>query len=461
MSTYDAASADLLLANWTRSIALFEDTARSELVSLKARSRDLVKNTGHARGWLHRLKRNVIGHSGIQLQSRVVNTQGRPDRLAIQRIESEWRKWARRGACTVCGQLSLHDVQKLALEHIAKDGEAVIRIVYGFDNGFDFAVQVLDPLALDHDAHREPSLVMGVEQDDWGRPTRYHLIRNFGRSGYRYRRDHLKLPAAQVIHAFERIEAGQRRGIPWLHAAMVESKHLSEYRESELVAARWGANKLATITGDADSTVGSDAETPTELSTPGTIHELPPGAKLEPFDFDHPNDGFKDFEKAVLRDISSSVGMSYVGYANDLEGVSYSSIRQGTLDERDTFRDVQTLLSSQVLQPMFERWLATQVAAGRIPLGKRRLHELEAVKWQGRGWAWVDPKKEAEASVLEVDANLTSRTDLAASRGEDLEEVFRKIQAETELAAQYGINLAATEMSPQPREDDGADDDEA
>ena len=40
---------------------------------------------------------------------------------------------------------------------------------------------------------------------------------------------------------------------------------------------------------------------------------------------------FADFHASVLRSVASGLGISYVTLANNLEGVSYSSIRQASI----------------------------------------------------------------------------------------------------------------------------------
>ena len=62
--------------------------------------------------------------------------------------------------------------------------------------------------------------------------------------------------------------------------------------------------------------------------------------------------------KALLRFVSSSLGVSYNALASDLEGVNYSSMRSGLLIERDQWRMLQSLMKEQMLQPIFEDWIS-------------------------------------------------------------------------------------------------------
>ena len=56
--------------------------------------------------------------------------------------------------------------------------------------------------------------------------------------------------------------------------------------------------------------------------------------------------------------------MSYHGLSNDLTEVSFSSIRSGTLEERDQWRVLQDWFASAVLEPLFHEWLQMALLSG-------------------------------------------------------------------------------------------------
>ena len=61
--------------------------------------------------------------------------------------------------------------------------------------------------------------------------------------------------------------------------------------------------------------------------------------------------------------------------------------------------------------------------------------------WQPRGWTWVDPVKDIQAHTLAYNLGITSLSDIAATQGRDLEDVFDSIAKDAELAEQYGIKI--------------------
>lgn len=64
---------------------------------------------------------------------------------------------------------------------------------------------------------------------------------------------------------------------------------------------------------------------------------------------------------------------------------------------------------------------------------------LGSAKWLPPSWPWVDPLKDARAAIMEMDANLRSRSDIIAERGYDAEEIDRQIAADNARAASLRI----------------------
>lgn len=58
----------------------------------------------------------------------------------------------------------------------------------------------------------------------------------------------------------------------------------------------------------------------------------------------HPNNGFGEFNRSVLQQIASSLGVSYNKLVKDYSSVNYSSLREGSLDEQAYFAEQQQFL---------------------------------------------------------------------------------------------------------------------
>lgn len=142
------------LQNWQPHNWSADALAQSDLDKLRARSRSLARDNDYMHRFLQMAENNIIGREGFILQGRVTMSNGAADTLANQAIERSFERWARRGVCEVSGSLSFADVQRLLIRSVARDGEALVRHIIGFDNGFGYALQVLDIDRLDTDYNR-------------------------------------------------------------------------------------------------------------------------------------------------------------------------------------------------------------------------------------------------------------------------------------------------------------------
>jgi lambda family phage portal protein len=239
--------------------------------------------------------------------------------------------------------------------------------------------------------------------------------------------------------------------VPAASAAIVSLKMLHGYREAELVAARTAAAKMGFFispAGDDFMADGYEGEggtgAPIYDAEAGTFHQLPAGVDFKPFDPSHPTSAYADFEKAVLRGISGGLGVSYSSLANDLEGTSYSSIRQGALEERDFYRTLQTFMMEHFLDPLYRVWLDHVIDQGLTPITGMGKYEKFSLNFafRPRGFQWVDPLKEINAAVVGLQNGILSHTDIAANYGRDAEETFAQIMRDKEMAGRYGLNMA-------------------
>ena len=459
VTVFHGAQGGRLTLDWIASILSADQEIKGNLRLLRARARELSRNNPVAKSYLKLLVANVLGEKGIGYKPQVRNNDDSLNSAFNAKIEKAWTEWAKKGNCTVDGKLSLRAVQALVLKTLATDGEVFIRRIRGFDgNKFRYALQLIDPDQVDHlytraASKQENEVRMGIEVDQWGRPVAYFINRqhpsDLGGSLVKER-----IPADQVLHLYDPERVQQTRGITWFHPCMLELRMLGGYVEAELVAARTGAAKM----GFLKYTDASAYETPNDdaASTgryrieaqPGVIETLPPGMDFTAWNVDHPAGAFPTFVKAMLRFISSSLGVSYNALASDLEGVNYSSMRSGLLIERDQWKILQSLMKEQLLQPIFEDWLSLALLSGALVLDSRDPGRFLEGKWEPRGWVWVDPLKDVQAGILGIGAGLTSRDALISDQGGDVEEVLEQLSEEKKLAEEFDIDISIGAKAP-------------
>jgi lambda family phage portal protein len=291
---------------------------------------------------------------------------------------------------------------------------------------------------------------MGVELDANGKPVAYWMFEEHphhrDQFGTRTARKHVRVPADEIIHCFIQERAGQTRGVPMMSNVLSRLKMLDGYEEAELVASRIGASKMGFFTSPSgDEFVGDDNDNgvPIMEAEPASFVQLPEGMDFKPFDPQHPTTAFSDFEKAILRGIASGLGVSYVSLSNNLEGVSYSSIRQGTIEDRDHYKMLQQFMVDHFVDDVYRSWLEQAMTYGAVtlPITKYDIF-ADSVTYRPRGFSWVDPQKEIRASIDAVSNGIISLQDVHSQYGKDTEEVFEAISREKELAERYDIETA-------------------
>lgn len=463
---FDAAVINRLTASWQSINLAIDAELRTDLDRMRARSRELFKNNEYAAKFSRTVRSNVVGPEGFRFKANVKDPDGSVDDFANKAIEKSFSKWTRPDECDVAGKRSFVDICDAAGLALARDGEYLIRKRFGAGAGsFGYQLQMLDVDRLDTlynvwPADGRNAVIMGVEIDQWRKPVAYHLWNRHPTEAATVTRYRERVPADQIFHGFIPMEDEQTRGIPWMHAAMRRTNDLNGYREAAVIAARIGAAKMGFYTTPdgnpapvADGVEGGTDESQPDFiteATPGTFGVLPEGYGFTAFNPDYPHAQFDMFCKAALRGIASAIPGSYHSLANDLEGVSFSSIRSGTLEERDDWMKIQKWMITQLLVPIYEDWLDMALLRGAIllptgsalPLSKKP--KFVDHVWQGRRWQWVDPLKDMAANVLAIENGLASPQQVAAQQGRDIDEIIDDLAAFQKLLAAKGVTLTGT-----------------
>ena len=448
---YAGARGGRLFGDFGNSNNSADSEMRYALEVLRDRSRELVRDNEYAKRYMQLLKTNVVGDRGFHLQVKARNSDGTLDQVGNAIIENAWKKWGRLGSCTVDGKMSWLDVQRYVIETMARDGECFIRKVRGKNYKDGFSLQMLEAdlidekknEALNNGAH----IRMGIEMDKRHKVVAYWVLtahpgdRFFQAQSQR----HIRVPAEEILHVYMPTRSHQTRGEPFMTPALSAMKQLMAFREAELIAARISASKMGILTSPGgEEYVGDDADQamPVIDTQPGSWHQLPAGYSMQMFDPSHPNAGFGEFESAMLRGISSGLGVSYAALSSDLSSVNYSSIRQGALDERDGYRSLQQFVIEHAVEPIFREWLMSAMDFGDMEIPGTRFDKFaDNSTWRGRGWNWIDPLKEMNAAVVGLKNGILSMQDVAGQYGRDVEETFSQIARDRELADQFGIKM--------------------
>lgn len=457
---YAGASSSRTLEDFIMGTLSADTALRGALQVLRNRARELTINNSTATAIPQIFSENVIGEDGILYQATVTRPDGSYDEAVNQQLEAAWYRWCEPKYASVDRQMSWEDIQTLIVESEVTDGEVILRLVPGFKNPFGFAVEVIDPDQLDHTYWRSASpgqneIRMGVEVDVWGAPVAYHLWSNHPSEARR--RVRTRVPADQILHFYLKRRPRQTRGVTWFAPMIVDVQMHGGYRMAELMAARVAAAKQGFFELDenADAPEATESEDgkpyiPLEGS-PGSFELLPKGLKFKPWDPQHPNAGFAQFDQAILRSLAAGFRISYMAVSADLTKTSFSSGRIGADAERAVYRKLQKRFVTRVAKPVHRAWARMAMLSGALQLPTYETERYLAASWHPRVFTYVDPEKDLNYRLAEVGAGVNSLTRIAAERGRDLVEVLQERKREIELAATLGVPITlGTGAAPQP-----------
>jgi len=447
-----------------------DEEIKRDAHTLRARARDIAKNNPLGKNYRRIILNGVIGPTGFDHEAQVLGADGKPDKTINATIDGAFDAWAA-GPVTRDGSLNLLMLQRQLFPTTRVEGDAFVRLWEGSDvNDFGLALEPIDPDQVDHTynqeaiAGRQNEIRMGVELDADGKRVAYHVFR--GPYTGSLVRERERIPAEQIVHVYDPERANQTRGVTDFHAVLLEMHFLWHYFESELVAARLGSSQPVIWERIEGSQYGSEDPAATEAEKnkrreltelePGTFGYAPDGYRPSAFKLDHPTTAFSDFVKACERKVSAGLGISYGELCADHSDASFSAQRHATESTRDTLRDMQAWWTVMFLWPIYRAWLKNALLAGAASRGRKGLvlpdsanwRRYAAVKFEPRGFDYIDPVKDRTADVLALDNGLDCATDIVARRrqGRTFEQIARKRAEEIALCKELGIPSSSAEV---------------
>ena len=435
---YEGASTGRRMGFWGTSTTGPSSVVINNLNTLRARSRQLIRNNPLVDGGTDSYVANLIG-SGINPRWQVNDPTLK---LGLQKL---WEDWV--DEADFAGVLNFYGLQSLICRGLIDAGEILVRLIPRRpEDGLSVPLQIqlleADHLDVAYSTIWENGneIRMGIEIDAEGKRVAYHLWPEH--PGEAFITNHniaqrIRVPAAEILHIFRPLRAGQMRGRPWFSSIIVKIHELDQYSDAELVrkkgAAMFGGfiTEASGMTGDASAFFGIRGDNDSEnrdvvALEPGTFPILPRGLDVK---FSQPVDVGQTYEvwlKQNLRETAMGIGVTYEQFTGDLSGVNYSSIRAGLLEFRRRVMQLQReILIFQFCRPVSHAWTDAAVLSGALTIPgyfpNRRIYRR--IKWRPDGWAWVDPVKDVSAEKEGVRDGFKSRSQVVAERGGDIETV--------------------------------------
>lgn len=462
---YDAADhGSQELAAWWPSIGAPDTEYSDSRDTVVARVRDQVRNDPWATGAVKREIDNVIG-ADLRLSAQ-------PDYRALgldadwaadfaRQAETAWRSAAYdvRLLFDVTRTQTWGELMLLAYRHFVIDGEALAVLRWRPDRGgYATCVQIVDPDRLSNPQEQADTETLrgGIGFNADGAPVRYHIRRRHpadyvGMSDFRWTavRRETEWGRPVCLHYFERLRAGQTRGVSAFAPVIKRLRMLARYDEAELAQALLSAILGAFVESPYDHEMVAQA-----ISEDGSpvndyqrlrkqFHDdrrytlngvgLPmlfPGEKIGWHTAQRPSQGFAPFQATFLRSLASSRGMSYEQVSADWSQTNYSSARGALVEAWKSLGAGRQRFCQRMATPIYAAVLEEAIDRGdvELPAGAPDYQDARTAyarcRWIGPGRGWVDPVKEAQAAQIRMAICVSTLENEAADQGLDYQEII-------------------------------------
>lgn len=451
---FEAASIGARLGDWGMSGAGPTASLTGGLATVRKRSRDAERNNPIAKGGIDSFVSNLVG-TDISPNWNLDN-KDQKDELQQLWIDSQLE-------ADFYGISDFYGTIEIACRSMIRDGEVLGRF-HEVDPSegllVPLQVQLLEADHLDHTYHDISPLGneirFGIE---WrkGRRYRYWLWDDHPGENYLHGSDLTRKPvdAADIVHVFRPMRAGQARGIGWLAPVLIKLREIDICDDAELVrkkiAALWGGFIYSdsppsprTTTGGELKGIDSSGISSIELKA-GTFPVLKNGFKVQFHQSPDVGNNYLGFMKTQLREVARGFGPTYEQLTGDLEGVNFTSLRAGLIEFRRLCETIiaRTLIF-QYCRPYVNRWIRAAVLNGAtktISVSEylRNPRAFHRVDWNPDGWDFVQPVVDRVAEQMDIRNGLETRGQKIAKRGGNVEQVDRQNAAEKANAEANGL----------------------
>lgn len=331
------------------------------------------------------------------------------------------------------GRTDIFGLQADVARGLVVDGESFVQIIETDDGP---RPRLLPPELIDESMTRDLGdgrfIVSGVEFAADGTRAAYHVLPVRPTDVFATTGTPVRIPSESILHVFKPLGAGQVRGVSWLAPIILPANELDQLQDALTVGAKTAAMFAGFLTNQ-NAVSGDDpfeGEAVPSLE-PGTLQRLPGGWTV---DFSTPAQVSQvdPLLKMGLRQIAAGLGLPEHMVSGDLSGANYSSLRAGLLPFRQRVEQVQYhCLVPQLLAPVWRAVIAWAGAVGELPGFETDPRRYFRVEWLPPRPLQVDPLKDTQATIEELNAGLTSRKKAVAERGWSLDDLDAEIAADT------------------------------
>lgn len=446
---YDASDTGRLQSQWNTQNLSAEMTDRYERDTVRARARDLERNSDVMNSVLRAFKRNVIG-GGLQVRI----TTGEPELDCG--LEHMWNQWCRRGNCDVTGQQSFAQIVRMCIQRKVADGGVLVVKRYTSQGVLPFQLQVLEVDELDttqlQPKKQGNKVVGGIEYNRWNRPEGY-WIRQYSVDGYTLMKP-VYLEANDVIFYYTRKRPSQVREMSDLSPTLTRIKDMNEFMTAVTIKEKIAAclavfikrvNPSGPPGKGREARNGPSVQYEGKRVVPGMIMEMNMGDEAQMLNPAGQGTDATAFIKAQQRMISSANGLSYEATSRDMSETNYASARQSMIEDDLTYDEEKELLIECLLDEVYESFVISCWLKGVISPADfwEKKDQYLSHEWVIKPKRWIDPAKEANANATMLKTGQKTFQQICAENGRDWKKVVDEIEEACSYASEKGFDLMA------------------
>ena len=441
--SYDAAGYGNGSANWHVVNQSAELTDRYNRDTIRARTRDLERNSDMLNSVVSAYKRNVFG-SGYSLRPRTGDDS--TDKI----LQDAWKRWCKKQNCDVTGTQSFNQIMRMCVQRKKVDGGILILKRYTNQGFLPFQLQTMEVDELDQaqiqPKHAGNKVIGGIEYNRWNRPRGY-WFRQYDLNGS-LSLNPIYVDAKDVIFYFTKRRPSQVREMSDLSPTVTRIRDTNEFMTAVSVKERITACLAVFIKRTYPSQRGRDLESRPRKNyegktiAPGMIREMDPNDEIQVVNPNGQGTHASTYIKLMQHMIGAGQGLSYEATSRDMSGTNYSSARQGMIEDGLTYDDEKELLL-EVMDEIYETFVISCVLAGVIDAPgfwddkERYLNHV----WTAAPKKWIDPAKEATANKIALNTGQKTFQQMAAENGRDWKEQLDETLEVLEYAKERGLEI--------------------
>lgn len=443
---YDAAGYGRINAGWRVHNESAEITDRNSRDVVRARARDLERNSDIAQSVIYAYKRNVVG-KGYTLRSRT------EDDTLNKQIEKAWKRWCKARNCDVTGEQTFNEILRMIVERKKVDGGMIVLYRYTPGGVVPFKLQALEVDELDTNQTRPNTpgnrVVGGIEYNEYRRAVGY-WIRQYDIEGWQIL-DPVFIEAKDVYFFKTKHRPSQLREMSDMTPTITRIRDANEFITAVSVKERIAAClsvfiKKTLPTGGigrgAVRQVDGQVDYAGKRLGPGMIMEMNAGDDAQVVDPKGAATDATAFLKTQQGLIGAGQGLSYEAVSRDMTGATYSSARQNAIEDESTYAEDIELLTDFMTE-VYENFIISGYLTGlfHMPGFWDKKADYMEHTWVKSPKKWIDPAKESTANKTALQSGQKTFQDVCAEQGKDWKDAVKETAEVLKFGREAGIEM--------------------